>query len=114
MRKSKTWAGTYKLELICLQRIVLALLVTASQYRRQGAGSIIVKWGIELSETSGLPCYLQASEQGRRLYSHHGFQAIDTAEFDLSKYRLTRTEQMTEMIRRPASGAPAVASAPDT
>lgn len=42
---------------------------------------------------------LQASEQGRRLYQHHGFKEIDTVEFNLSEYGLYGTENMTEMIR---------------
>lgn len=53
-----------------------------------------------MSETTGLPCYLQASEQGRRLYSHYGFQDIDTVEFNLSQYGLEGVEKMTEMIRK--------------
>lgn len=96
---------SYKCSLLlktsCSRYAVLALLVTGSQYRRKGAGSLIVKWGIELSEATGLPCYLQASEQGRRLYSHYGFQDIDTVDFDLSKYGLTGVEKMTAMIRDP-------------
>jgi hypothetical protein len=58
-----------------------------------------------MSEATGLPCYLQASEQGRRLYSHYGFQDIDTVEFDLSKYGLDGVEKMTEMIRKLTSGS---------
>jgi len=69
------------------------------------AGSLLVKWGIDLSETTGLPCYLQASEQGRRLYAHHGFQDIDTVEFNLTDFGLQGIEQMTEMIRKPSTGA---------
>jgi hypothetical protein len=61
-----------------------------------------VKWGIDLSEEMGIPCYLQASEQGRRLYSHYGFQEIDTVEFNLSEYGLAGLEKMTEMRRNPA------------
>jgi hypothetical protein len=49
----------------------------------------------------GLPCYLHASEQGRRLYEHHGFNAVDTVEFELPEYGLKGVERMTEMIRRP-------------
>lgn len=82
---------------------VLALLVTDGRYRRRGAGSLLLKWGIDLSEKTGLPCYLQASEQGRRLYSHYGFQPIDTVEFDLSEFGLEGVETMTEMIRQPLS-----------
>ncbi|KAI0023919.1 hypothetical protein F4780DRAFT_776149 [Xylariomycetidae sp. FL0641] len=83
--------------------ILLALLVTAQQHRRRGAGSLLVRWGIDLSEATGLPCYLQASEQGRQLYRHHGFEDIDTVEYDLSRYGLEGIERMTEMIRRPSS-----------
>ncbi|OIW25350.1 hypothetical protein CONLIGDRAFT_685200 [Coniochaeta ligniaria NRRL 30616] len=43
--------------------LLLALLVAAMRHRRQGAGSIVVNWGIEMAEATGLPYYLQASEQ---------------------------------------------------
>lgn len=77
----------------------MALLVTARKHRKRGAGSMLVRWGIELSERTGLPCYLQASEQGRRLYQGHGFEEIDTVVFNLSEYGLEGTEKMTEMGR---------------
>lgn len=60
---------------------------------------MLVRWGIELSEKIGLPCYLQASEQGRRLYHHHGFEEIGTVEFSLSDYGLDGIEKMTELTR---------------
>lgn len=88
--------STPKLTYVCT---VLALIVTAEQHRRRGAGSLLVKWGIEMSEKTSLPCYLQASEQGRRLYLHHGFHELDTVEFDLSRYGLKGVEKMTEMRR---------------
>lgn len=56
-----------------------------------------------MSSTNGLPCYLQASEQGQRLYHHHGFEPVDTVEFDLSMYGLKGVERMTEMIREPSN-----------
>lgn len=55
-----------------------------------------------MSDATGLPCYLQASEQGRRLYGHHGSQDIDTVEFNLSDYGLDGVEKMTEMLREPS------------
>lgn len=80
-------------------------MVTANKHRRRGAGSLLVKWGIEMSEATGLPCYLQASEQGRRLYRQYGFGAVNVVEFDLSRYGLEGTETMTEMIRGPGTEA---------
>lgn len=55
--------------------------------------------GTELLERTGLLCYLQASEQGRCLYQHHGFEEIDTVDFNLSDYGLDGTPDMTEMTR---------------
>lgn len=63
-----------------------------------------MQWGIEKSELLDLPCYLQASEQGRKLYHNHGFQDIDTVKFDLVQYGLEGIEKMTEMIRYPVQG----------
>ncbi|KAI1148584.1 hypothetical protein F4825DRAFT_91631 [Nemania diffusa] len=81
--------------------LLLALLVTTDKHRRRGAGSLLVQWGIDLSESLGVQCYVQASEQGRRLYQHHGFQDVDSVRFDLSQYGLEGIEIMTEMIRIP-------------
>lgn len=84
---------------------VLALLVTANRHRRRGAGSSLVRWGIAMSEATDLPCYLQATEQGRRLYQHYGFRDIDTVEFSLSDYGLQGVQKMTEMLRKPSTNA---------
>lgn len=59
--------------------------------------------GIEKSEETSLLAYVQASEQGRRLYSHYDFQDIETVEFDLAKYGLEGIEKMTKMSRKPAA-----------
>ena len=81
---------------------MLALLVTSSGHRRKGAGSLLLQWGIDKAEEMRLPCYLQASEQGKRLYQNYGFQAFDVAELDLAEYGLEGIERMTEMIRPPS------------
>ncbi|KAK7744806.1 hypothetical protein SLS62_010039 [Diatrype stigma] len=83
--------------------LLLALLATAPEQRCRGAGGLLVRWGIDRSEATGLPCYLQASEQGRRLYRHHGFRDLDTVVFHLAEYGLDGVERMTEMIREPST-----------
>ncbi|KAK5707780.1 hypothetical protein LTR97_000318 [Elasticomyces elasticus] len=85
--------------------ILLALLVTSSQHRGKGAGSLLVQWGIAMSDKSGLPAYLQASEAGRRLYRHHGFAELSKVEFNLTGYGLNGIEVMTEMLRYPSTSA---------
>lgn len=93
------------LRLTCRGDIVLALLVTSSQHRRRGAGSLLVEWGIDKSDEVGLPAYVQASEQGRRLFWHHGFRDVDTVMFNLSNYGSEGVVKMTEMLRGPAPNA---------
>jgi hypothetical protein len=67
----------------------------------------LVKWGLEKQKETGLNCYLQASEQGRNLYSNYKFQDIDTVVFNLERFGLIGVERMTEMIRYPTeSGTP--------
>lgn len=84
---------------------MLALLVTSPEHRRRGAGSLLLQWGIDESEKSGLQAYTQASEDGRRLYSHHGFKELETVDFQLQNYGLIGVERMTEMLRLPSSHA---------
>lgn len=84
---------------------MLALLVTHEKHRRRGAGRLLVNWGIAKSEESGLPIYVQASEQGRRLYLNEGFKDMETAELEPMLYGLEGTEKMIEMIRHPRSGS---------
>ena len=62
-----------------------------------------MQWGIEQSNATGLPCYLQASEQGRRLYKYYGFQEMEIVEYNLSDYGLEGSEKMTEMLREPGT-----------
>ncbi|KAK3634331.1 hypothetical protein LTR56_015365 [Elasticomyces elasticus] len=81
--------------------ILLALLVTSSRHLGKGAGSLLVQWGLAMSDKSGLPAYLQASEAGRRLYRHHGFAELSKVEFNLTGYGLNGIEVMTEMLRYP-------------
>jgi GNAT superfamily N-acetyltransferase len=83
--------------------IVMALLVTSKDHQRRGAGSMLVAWAIEKSEQLGLPCYLQATEEGRLLYKKHGFEDLEMVEFDFEQYGLEGKgiERMTEMIRYP-------------
>ena len=57
--------------------IVLALLCVHQDYQHRGAGALLVHWGLQRSENTFLPTYLEASPAGHRLYSKLGFRQID-------------------------------------
>ncbi len=48
--------------------------------QRLGAGSALVRWGVELADREGLPAYLEASPKGYPVYRKQGFEPIDVQD----------------------------------
>lgn len=55
-----------------------ALLCVHPDHQRQGAGTLLMHWGIERARDMGLPAYLEASFEGYPLYKKLGFRDIDS------------------------------------
>lgn len=53
--------------------LVLDTLATHPDYQGRGAGSMLVKWGCDLADASGLSVYVDASKEGAELYAKFGF-----------------------------------------
>ncbi|KAJ5500734.1 Acyl-CoA N-acyltransferase [Penicillium expansum] len=51
----------------------LDMLGTHPDYRRRGAGSMLVRWGCEIADREGVRAYIDASKAGVPLYAKHGF-----------------------------------------
>ncbi|RSL51386.1 hypothetical protein CEP52_016557 [Fusarium oligoseptatum] len=51
----------------------LDTLVTHPEYRRRGAGSMLMKWGCDLADENGVEVYVDASRDGSFLYRKFGF-----------------------------------------
>lgn len=49
------------------------MLVAHPDYRRQGAGSMLVRWGCDLADQNGVAAYLDAHEDAASLYRKFGF-----------------------------------------
>ncbi len=60
-----------------LYDIVCAMLCVRSDYQRQGAGSLLMQWGIAEAKRLGLPTYLESSSAGYPLYLALGFREVD-------------------------------------
>ena len=60
------------------EQINLAALVVHPDFRRRGAGTTSVNWGIENAEKKGWPVTLCASPMGQLLYEHLKFTKIAT------------------------------------
>ncbi|KAJ5654752.1 acetyltransferase [Penicillium lividum] len=51
----------------------LDIVATHPEYQRQGAASMLVKWGCDLADVEGLKTYVSASRNGASLYVKFGF-----------------------------------------
>lgn len=63
----------------------LALLCCAPTRSRLGAASALLRWGTELADNEGLPCWLEASPQGYRLYMRFGFEPVDVEDLNVTE-----------------------------
>ncbi|MBE9112434.1 GNAT family N-acetyltransferase [Nodosilinea sp. LEGE 07298] len=60
----------------------LMLLAVSPRYQRQGVGHQLMQPGLEGSNTTGQPCYLETSTADAvRFYQRHGFEIMKTGPF---------------------------------
>ncbi|KAK7745838.1 hypothetical protein SLS53_002556 [Cytospora paraplurivora] len=70
--------------------IHLHICFTDPEYRRQGAGALMMKWGCDLADILSVPAWIEASAEGKPLYRGFGF--VDAGEIP---------GVLTYMIREP-------------
>ncbi|KAI3394844.1 hypothetical protein diail_2181 [Diaporthe ilicicola] len=54
----------------------LHILFTDSEFRRQGAGDMMMQWGIDVADMLAVPGWVEASKEGNLLYIRHGFREV--------------------------------------
>lgn len=57
---------------------LLMYMATDPAFRRQGAASACVKWGLDRCAELGIPAYLEASEAGAPVYERLGYEICDS------------------------------------
>lgn len=87
-------AGKEKLHMDGGVYMVLQSLATDPNYQRRGIGSKLVQWGLDQADAEGLPCWIHASDAGRRVYEAAGFEQVGYDEYDLDVWA-TKSENMS-------------------
>ncbi|KAK4502978.1 hypothetical protein PRZ48_006405 [Zasmidium cellare] len=64
---------------------ILFSIVTREPLRKHGAGSMIVKWGVEQAHKAGAVAFLEAFPEAKSLYEKHGFKEVGRQSFDLGE-----------------------------
>lgn len=67
--------------------MMLDVLATDPAHMRKGAGKLLVRFGTDLADELGLPCFLEGSPEGEGLYRSCGFEPVGVIWMDLDKYR---------------------------
>ena len=55
----------------------LEVLATRPEWHRNGAGGMLIKWGVEQADRDGLECYIEASPDGLELYKRYGWEEVE-------------------------------------
>ena len=70
-------------------------------HQRKGAGRLLVNWGTEIADKEGLPCYLEASPAGLRLYRNVGFEEVENFDLDMARWGGQGIHRHVCMLRKP-------------
>jgi ribosomal protein S18 acetylase RimI-like enzyme len=95
----------------------LQLLATSPQFQRQGAGSQLVRWGMQLAEYLNVAISVFASPMGEQLYLRLGFRRLASVFVHVEKEK--ESVELAAMVYLPSAGtapsprdAPSIAFAP--
>lgn len=68
------WSCSVKLIDVCrCGDTDLHICFTLAEYRRRGAGSMMLQWGCDVADALGIAGWIEASAEGNFLYKCHGF-----------------------------------------
>lgn len=65
----------------------LEIIVTRGADQGRGAGGLLMAWGANKADESGVEAYLDATPAGKPLYKNFGFVDVDTRSFFDDTYR---------------------------
>ncbi|KAF3905678.1 hypothetical protein ABW21_db0209328 [Orbilia brochopaga] len=58
----------------------LNILAVDPAFQRRGVGSRLVSWGVAKARRDGIPCALEASQAGKKVYLKSGFTELSTCD----------------------------------
>ena len=67
---------------------VLTTLITRESKRRQGAGGMLVEWGVQRALRDDCPAFMEATAAGAPLYAKFGFRKIGEQTLRLEEFGL--------------------------
>ncbi|KAF2140423.1 uncharacterized protein K452DRAFT_299766 [Aplosporella prunicola CBS 121167] len=63
---------------------LIEIMFVHPDYRRRGVGSLLMEWGVRMTDELGLPGFVESTADGEGLYKKFGYETVGTLNFDLS------------------------------
>ncbi|KAJ4377337.1 hypothetical protein N0V83_000162 [Neocucurbitaria cava] len=102
MEKRWKFIRENKLPLMCLN-----IMTVAPQHQYRGAGTLMMQWGVQLADSIGAACIIEATTEGRWLYEKSGFKLQEHWTLDVPERFKDRPKQrLFFMVRPRTSGQP--------
>ncbi|KKZ63274.1 hypothetical protein EMCG_00257 [[Emmonsia] crescens] len=81
------------------RHVFLSSVATDIAHQGLGAGSALLKYGVDIADKENVPGWLEASVKGYNLYKKFGFQEVDSFTLDLSEYGGEGERSIIGMLR---------------
>ncbi|KUJ13697.1 uncharacterized protein LY89DRAFT_752829, partial [Mollisia scopiformis] len=83
--------------------MLLDSLTTDPKYQKRGAGSMLVKWGLNIADSMNGEAYLEASEYGKPVYEKYGFVALESYKVPVPPHWGRKPDIEYTLMRRPVA-----------
>ena len=82
---------------------VLEICFVHPDFRRRGAGRLLMNWGVARADELEVEAYIDATAEGKPLYEAYGFVAAKRLDFQLDKHSASPTRRSMEQQLLPFS-----------
>ncbi|KAI9647608.1 hypothetical protein NHQ30_003993 [Ciborinia camelliae] len=83
--------------------MLLDSITTDPKHQKRGAGSMLVKWGVDMADSLNGEGYLEATDMGRPVYEKFGFAVLATFDAPSDLKGEVPSQQKYYMMRRPVA-----------
>lgn len=82
--------------------LVLDIIFTDPKHQSRGAGSMLVKWGVDRADEMGVEACLEATRFGRPVYEKFGFHATEQVVVPMPEKWADKPKLGYLIMQRPA------------
>lgn len=79
--------------------LLLYMLFVDPEYQGKGLGTMVTQWGNDVADAMMLPCWLESSPRGKRLYEKMGYEHTSTKAWETKSFGRCECVRMRRKVR---------------